>query len=90
MAKKEHPLNVNNNVNNNNIKVEVNVPSHTENSSKKKPEPNWYVRTILGGIIALILSIGGYYIKRNLDGKSKDDGKSQQDVRPIETTKQNQ
>ena len=82
MATKEKPTNVN--TNNNNIHVNVNVPNNT---SKKKSDPNWYVRTIVGGIIALILSVGGYYIKKNLDEKSRNDGASSQtDPRPIETT----
>jgi hypothetical protein len=89
MPTKNKPANVNtnHNVNNNTNNITINVPPQEGSSDKKKSEPNWYIRTILGGIITLALSIGGYYIKKNMDEKGKGDASSSQpDIRPIETT----
>lgn len=91
MAKKTTPETSSNNRNNNtnNVNVNVNVEHPRPNSEKKKEDPNWYTRTILGGIIALILGIGGYYIKKNLDDKSKGSTSLEYNTTPIEGVKQN-
>ncbi|MES2285437.1 MAG: hypothetical protein V4547_07090 [Bacteroidota bacterium] len=72
MATKSTPSNnnVNTNNNTNNVNVNVNVKHPETKSSQKKSNPNWYTRTILGGIIALALSLCLYLIKKNLDAKS--------------------
>jgi hypothetical protein len=70
MATKKEPINSNINKNINNVNVNVDVHQHKKTSDKGE-EPNWYIRTILGGIIALVLTLGGYYAKKNLDYKSK-------------------
>lgn len=62
---------INNNSNINNIHLNVNTKKPKRQSIKKKQEPNWYVKTIFGGIIALILSLGGYYLKKGMDSNSK-------------------
>jgi len=88
MEKKEIPTNVNNHTNQ--VNVNVNIPPRKRNPNKKKASPNWYVKTILGGSIALILSIGGYYIKKNMDQKSKGNNTAiDPNGQPIEGTKQN-
>lgn len=92
MAKKTTPetaLNNNRNNNTNNINVNVNVDHPRPSTEKKREDPNWYTRTILGGIIALILGIGGYYIKKNLDDKGKGSTDIEHNVTPIEGVKQN-
>jgi hypothetical protein len=91
MAPKEKPTEVNpiSNVNNNTNSFIVNLPSRKRSTAKKKSEPNWYTRTIVGGIIALFLSIGGYYIKKNLDEKSKNSTIVVPNGQPLEGTKQN-
>ncbi len=95
MAKKTTPEtssnNRNNNTNNNtnNVNVNVNVEHPRSNPEKKKEDPNWYTRTILGGIIALILSIGGYYIKKHLDDKGKRSTDIEYNTTPVEGVKQN-
>lgn len=55
----------------NNITLNVTQEKSKRQYTKKKSEPNWYIRTILGGIIALILSLGAYYLKKNIDDDSK-------------------
>ena len=67
------PTETNSNINNNtnNVNVNVTVEKPKRQYIKKKSEPNWDLRTILGGIIALILSLGGYYIKKGMDSGSK-------------------
>lgn len=34
-------------------------------------KPNWLVRSIVGGLIALCVSVFGYYFKKNMDSKSQ-------------------
>lgn len=70
MAAKSTPTNNNVNTNNNTVKVNVNIKHPKTKPSQKKSNPNWYMKTILGGIIALALSLGFYFIKKNLDSKS--------------------
>ena len=91
MAKKTTPDTTSNNRNSNtnNVNVNVNVEHPRPNSENKKEDPNWYTRTILGGIIALILGIGGYYIKKNLDDKGKENMNVDYNATPIEGVKQN-
>lgn len=68
MALKKEAGNINNNYNTNHVKVSFAHPP--EKASKKKNNPNWYTRAIVGGIIALVLSLCGYLVKKNLDQKS--------------------
>lgn len=72
MAAKSTPTNnnVNTNNNTNNVNVNVNIKHPKKKLSQKKTNPNWYTRTVLGGIIALALSFGLYFLKKNLDSKS--------------------
>ena len=72
MLSKDKPTNANTNDNVNTNTTNVNVGHSKKNSSKSKSRPNWYTRVIVGGIIALALSLCSYYIKNNLDKKSKD------------------
>jgi hypothetical protein len=85
--------NINNNTNNVNLKVNITQPKErTEKKSVKKTnEPDWYKRTIIGGIIGLILSLCGYYIKKGMDEKSGiNEGQViQSTIQPIEGQKQN-
>ncbi len=82
MAVKDNPTNVNTNNNNNTIDIKIDArPKRAY--TKKKSNPNWYTRTIIGGIIALLLSIAGYYIKSSLDN----DG-SKTNVEPINSSNQ--
>ena len=54
--------NTNNNTNNVNVHVKVEHPKAPRKAaSNKKEKPNWWTRTLIGGIIALILSVAGYY-----------------------------
>lgn len=59
-----------NNSNTNNITLNVTPEKPKRQYTKKKQEPNWYTRTILGGIIALVLSLCAYYIKSAMDEKA--------------------
>ena len=71
MAAKNSPTNVNTNNNTSNVDIKIDArPKRVY--LKKKSKPNWYTRTIIGGIIALLLSIAGYYFKNITDnGGSK-------------------
>jgi hypothetical protein len=63
MAKKTNDpaANANNNNNSNNVNVNVNV-SPARRSYNRKPKNNWLVKAIVGGIIALAVSVIGYYL----------------------------
>jgi hypothetical protein len=71
MPAKEKPTNVNTNTNNNtnNVNVKVNVERPKKAIAKKTSSLSWLKKTIIGGIIALLLSVTGYYIKKQLDNK---------------------
>ena len=73
--------NTNNNTNNVSVKVDMKQP--VEKSSQKKSTPNWYVRTIIGGVIGLALSLCGYYLKKNMDDKPKAGGTLQSNENKI-------
>ncbi len=90
MAKKIDPINNNVNNNTNNVNVNVHVPRSKKATAKKKEQPNWYTRTIVGGAIALILSLCGYLVKKNMDDKSNGNSNGiEQNAIPIEGEKQN-
>ncbi|TND10180.1 MAG: hypothetical protein FD123_428 [Bacteroidetes bacterium] len=62
-------INTNNNTNNINLNVKVEQPKPDRRSpSPPKKKPNWVVKTIVIGIIGLVLSLLGVYLKRTLDG----------------------
>jgi hypothetical protein len=74
----------NSNVNTNNSNINIKVDARPKRTyTKKKSEPNWYARTIIGGIIALLLSIAGYYIKNNLNN-----GGSKTNAEPVNSSNQ--
>ena len=80
----------NTNTNTNNINVNVNVEHPQTKSSKKESKPNWYMRAILGGLIALALSLLGFYLKNKMgDDKSKASTTMEQNVQPIIGKKSN-
>lgn len=92
MATKSTPSNnnVNRNNNTNNVNVHVNIKHPKTKLSQKKSNPDWYTRTIIGGIIALVLSLCGYYAKKNLDAKRGPGTTSiEHHSKPIEGIKQN-
>lgn len=76
--------NVNNNHNTNNINLNVNIPHTEQATNKEKSEPNWWTRTVIGGIIALILSLCGYYLKNNMDKDKVHSTTGDPVVNPIE------
>ncbi len=86
MATKNTPtdsnINTNNNTNNVNVNVKVHQPKRA--ATKKKPEPNWYARTIIGGIIALVLSLCGYYLKNNMDKDKENVLTTEPVINPVE------
>lgn len=89
-AKNKIPNNINTNHNTNNVNVNVNVEHPKTEPSQKKSTPTWYTRTIIGGIITLALSLCGYFVKKNMDAKSvPSTTKIEQNVKPIESIKQN-
>ena len=62
----------NNNTNNVNVHVNVEQPTpKVEQPVRKKEEPNWLLRLIVGGIITFIVSISVYYVTQNKGGKRK-------------------
>ena len=75
--------NTNKNINTNNLNIKVEVEHKQNSDALKKSGPNWYIRTILGGLIALALSLCGYYVKNNSYGKSKVSTSIEQNSHPI-------
>jgi hypothetical protein len=63
----ERIVNNNNNTTNVNVNVELPKKKAYKASTKKKTDPSWLKKLIVGGIVAFILSIAGYYIKGSLD-----------------------
>ena len=59
--------NVNTNTNTVNVKVEYPKPRRTTTPKSKKP--NWVLKTTIVGIIGLVLSLIGFYIKKQIDEK---------------------
>jgi hypothetical protein len=76
MAKTNTPtdnnVNTNNNVNNNtnHVNVNVHVPRARKPSAKKEVKSNGYNKLIVGGIITLVVSVSGFYIKQRIDLKN--------------------
>jgi hypothetical protein len=69
MAPKKQPeipvVNTNQNTNTNTINVNVKV-DHAKPKSRpivSKRKPNWVIRAVVIGIVGLLLSLTGYYIK---------------------------
>lgn len=84
---------MNNNVNSNtnNVNVKVNIEHPKEKINQKSSEPNWYKRTIISGVIGLILSLCGYYIKKNMNEETNDNPTevTRSSTLPIQGQKQN-
>lgn len=80
--------NTNNNTNNVNVNVNVHEPKR-RSYTKKKKETGWLTKAIVGGIIALAVSILAY--KYNTGKKTSDSSFDtvQPGGQPIEGTKQN-
>lgn len=54
-----------NNTNTNNITLNVTHEKPKRQYTKKKNEPNWYKRTIVGAIITVIVTLIIYYVTGN-------------------------
>lgn len=86
----EESKNINTNTNNININIEHPKRKSTRTTKpRNKPNPSWYTKIIVGGIITLILSLCGYYIKGNKGVGNNDNPASLPSGELIEGTKQN-
>lgn len=63
-----HIANNNRNVNNNTVHVNVELPKKDE---PKKKNTNWLLKSLVGGIIAIAVSLAIYYGKKNFDKTDK-------------------
>ena len=63
-----HNVNTNNNTNHINVKVEY---PKKRAPSKKKDKPNWILKAVVVGVVGLVLSLVGYYVKKQIDEKEK-------------------
>jgi hypothetical protein len=88
MATKDKPTNLNTNNNTSNVNVNVKVEGPKRQSPKKKSS-NWLPKAVIGGIIALLLSAGGYYIKKSMDDKGANSGTVSPNGKPVEGKKEN-
>lgn len=61
-------VNTNNNTNNVNVNVKLEQPKPRRAPQPKKKQTNWVTKAIVLGVIGLVLSILGYYLKNLLDG----------------------
>lgn len=66
--------NINNNINNNtnNITVEVKIDQPKKRIVKKKKEPNWYKKWIIGTVTTVLLAISIPYVKAKVDTLFRD------------------
>lgn len=90
MTTKSAPVNNNVNNNTNNVNVNVHVKPPRKKTVKKESTPNWYTKAIVGGTIAIVVSISVYYINKNLDAKGAPGTTNiEHNQKPIEGIKQN-
>lgn len=61
---------------------------HNQPSEKKEKKPHWLKRIVIGGIVTTLLSVGGYYLKKQIDSKNSVDPTHRQSGTPpvVETT----
>lgn len=85
MATKNTSQNNNVNNNNNHVNVNVNIEHPSKQIEKTKNEPNWYARTIIGGIISVIVALAIYYGQQNMNNHKNP---IQNDLPPVTGTKQ--
>lgn len=71
MAKKEQPINVNNNVNNNTNVINIQNPKPRKSIAKKEKKPNWVLKAIVIAGIGLICSIIVVYVKNSTAANGK-------------------
>lgn len=90
MATKSAPVNNNVNNNTNNVNVNVHVKEPRKRTVKKASKPSWITKAIVGGVIALVVSVSVYFINKNLDSKSSTNTlKIEENQKPIEGKIQN-
>ncbi len=61
--------NINNNTNNVNVNVKLESPKRrsTKSTAPKKEEAGWFKKAIIGGCIALVVSVIGLFVKQSME-----------------------
>jgi hypothetical protein len=79
--------NVNTNNNTNNVNVNVKIEHPKKRSNTKKSKSNWLKKAIVGGLIAVAVSVAIYYLTVGTGNKSRlDVPASQHKVEPMTST----
>lgn len=85
MPPKAKSSKTNSNTNNNTNTIKVNVTNSSPNKTmKKQSKSNWWIKTIIGSIIALLLSLFGYYFSNSIDKDNINSTRLDQILNPIE------
>jgi hypothetical protein len=83
-------INTNNNTNHVNVNVKLEQPKKTTKSNiQAKSKPNWVVKTIVVGLIGVLLSILGIYLKNRLSDASGRPAEIENGMQPISGNKAN-